>query len=199
MVKLFANSGDPYQMPHSAASDLGLRCLPFTFLGASRLQWVKMSSPLLIVSQSHNLIQIVDINSHTDWKTVQIWIFTVCKGRACLGWTGPGFRWLHTLSREAASVKKPTDLDLHCLQRQGMSGFNRTGVHTCIIAYFFKGGNYSYFSFWKGNRFFLFKVDIFSEGAFCIRMQTGTMKVVSLVKRENLPSVSMFLTLVLAE
>ena len=41
MVELFANSGDPDQMPHSAASDLGLHCLPITFIGVSRLQWVK--------------------------------------------------------------------------------------------------------------------------------------------------------------
>ena len=42
MAKLlnFANSGDPDQMPHSAASDLGLHCLPITLLGVSRLQWV---------------------------------------------------------------------------------------------------------------------------------------------------------------
>ena len=33
MAKLFANSGDPDQMPHSAASDLGLHCLPVTFYG----------------------------------------------------------------------------------------------------------------------------------------------------------------------
>ena len=30
MVELFANSGDPFQTLHSAASDLGLHCLPFT-------------------------------------------------------------------------------------------------------------------------------------------------------------------------
>ena len=30
MVQLFANVGDPDQMPHPAASDLGLHCLPFT-------------------------------------------------------------------------------------------------------------------------------------------------------------------------
>ena len=30
-AKLFANSGDPDQTPHSAASDLGLHCLPITF------------------------------------------------------------------------------------------------------------------------------------------------------------------------
>ena len=40
MVEPFANSGDPDQMPHSAASDLGLHCLPITLLGVSRLQWV---------------------------------------------------------------------------------------------------------------------------------------------------------------
>ena len=38
MVELFANSGDPDQMPHYAASDLGLHCLPITLLGVSRLQ-----------------------------------------------------------------------------------------------------------------------------------------------------------------
>ena len=32
MEKLFANSGDPDQTLHSAASDLGLHCLPITIL-----------------------------------------------------------------------------------------------------------------------------------------------------------------------
>ena len=41
MVELFANSGDPDQMPHSAGSDLGLHWLPVTRLGVSSLQWVK--------------------------------------------------------------------------------------------------------------------------------------------------------------
>ena len=40
MAKLFANSGDPDQMPRSAASDLGLHCLPITRLRISWLQWV---------------------------------------------------------------------------------------------------------------------------------------------------------------
>ena len=46
MVELFANSGDPDQMPHS---DLGLHCLPITLLGVSRQQWVNLSilTPLL--------------------------------------------------------------------------------------------------------------------------------------------------------
>ena len=41
MVELFENSGDPDQMLHSVASDLGLHCLPNTLLGDSRLQCVK--------------------------------------------------------------------------------------------------------------------------------------------------------------
>ena len=41
MVELFANSGDPDQMPHSAASDLGLHILPITLLGVSKQQWAK--------------------------------------------------------------------------------------------------------------------------------------------------------------
>ena len=46
MAKPFANSGDPDQMPHSAASDLGLHSLPITLLGVSRLQWVKFTVQL---------------------------------------------------------------------------------------------------------------------------------------------------------
>ena len=42
MAELFANSGDPDQTPRSAASDLGLHCLPITLLRVSRLQWVKV-------------------------------------------------------------------------------------------------------------------------------------------------------------
>ena len=41
MTKLFADSGDPDQTPHSAVSDLGLHCLPMTILLVSQLQWVK--------------------------------------------------------------------------------------------------------------------------------------------------------------
>ena len=32
MAKLFANTGDPGQMPCAVASDLGLHCLPITIL-----------------------------------------------------------------------------------------------------------------------------------------------------------------------
>ena len=41
MARLFANSGDPDQLPFSAASDLDLHSLPINLLGISRLKWVK--------------------------------------------------------------------------------------------------------------------------------------------------------------
>ena len=41
MAEVFANTEDPDQTPHSVVSDLGLHCLPVTFLGVSRLQLVK--------------------------------------------------------------------------------------------------------------------------------------------------------------
>ena len=60
-----------------------------------------MPCPLRIFSQSDYLIQIVDINSHTELQTVQIqiswllrsqliWIYTVCKGRIYPGSAGQG-------------------------------------------------------------------------------------------------------------
>ena len=42
MAKAFANSEDPDQTPRSAASDLGLHCLPIIVLGVSLLQWIKI-------------------------------------------------------------------------------------------------------------------------------------------------------------
>ena len=42
-IFLFVNSGDPDQTPHSAASDLGLHCLPITSLGISSLKSVKIN------------------------------------------------------------------------------------------------------------------------------------------------------------
>ena len=69
-----------------------------------------MPHPLLIFSQSDYWIKIVDRNSHTDWQTVQIQI-----------------SWL---------FQKPTDLDLHCLQRQGISEFSRTRVNDIRLSYF---------------------------------------------------------------
>ena len=42
MLELFVNSGDPDQTLRSAASDLGLHCLPNIRLGVSSLQWVNL-------------------------------------------------------------------------------------------------------------------------------------------------------------
>ena len=39
---LNANSVDPDQTPRSAASDLGLHCLPMSHLWDARLKWVKL-------------------------------------------------------------------------------------------------------------------------------------------------------------
>ena len=49
MVELFANSGDPDQTPHSAASDQGLHCLSITFLGVSRKQEVKVNGIRILI------------------------------------------------------------------------------------------------------------------------------------------------------
>ena len=43
MPVINANSVDPDQMPHSAASDLGLHCLPMSHLWDARPKWVKES------------------------------------------------------------------------------------------------------------------------------------------------------------
>ena len=63
-----------------------------------------MTRPYLIFSQSDYLIQVVDINSNTERQIVQNQI-----------------SWL---------LKKPTDLDLHCLQRQGISVFSKTRINS---------------------------------------------------------------------
>ena len=56
MAKLFANSRDPDQTPHSAASDLGLHCLPITLLRVSRLQWVQFHVTIIVfVKLCHSL------------------------------------------------------------------------------------------------------------------------------------------------
>ena len=39
--ELYANSVDPDQTPHSAASDLSLHCLPMSLLSEARYKWVK--------------------------------------------------------------------------------------------------------------------------------------------------------------
>ena len=76
-------------------------------------------------SQSDYLIRIVAIISHTRLQTVQIQI-----------------SWL---------LQKPTDLELHCLQRWGISGFSRTRVNFLYL--FFE----VFFFFFLINIFFYLK------------------------------------------
>ena len=54
MVELFANSGDPDQMPHSGASDLGLHCLPITFKVSPDYNGLKKQQ-ILFLEYSHSL------------------------------------------------------------------------------------------------------------------------------------------------
>ena len=44
MAKLFANSGDPDQAPHSVASDQGLHCLQITLLGFPDYDGLKLTN-----------------------------------------------------------------------------------------------------------------------------------------------------------
>ena len=95
-----------------------------------------MPHPLLTVSQTDYLIQIVDINSHTEWQRVQIqisWllqIYTVCKGRVWPGSAGLGLKHQADLQQKLhRPVKRfckqsrstwdglyePSYQDLHCL------------------------------------------------------------------------------------
>ena len=56
MAEVFANSEVPDQMPHSAASDLGLHCLPNTLLGISQQQWVKVVVYVIINDQFNQTV-----------------------------------------------------------------------------------------------------------------------------------------------
>ena len=49
MGKLFANSGDPDQMP---GSDLGLHCMSVNLLEVSRLKWVKLNREKAVQKES---------------------------------------------------------------------------------------------------------------------------------------------------
>ena len=91
----------------SAIKAMGFYCMFSWRINPCPAEYIKMPLPLLIFSQSDYLIKVVYINSNTEWQTVQVQI-----------------SWL---------LQKPTDLDLHCLQRQAISGFSRTRVKKNII------------------------------------------------------------------
>ena len=78
MAKLFANSGDPDQTLHSAASDLGLQCLLITLLWVSQLQWVKCrlllfkASRLKLIRSTTELQEAELVGSITDKKKLNL-------------------------------------------------------------------------------------------------------------------------------
>ena len=137
-------------------------------------EWIKMPHPLLIFSQSDYLIQIVDINSLTKWQTEQIKI-----------------SWL--------LLQKPTDLDLHSLQRQDISGFSRTRVHPWVsevnisiseVGQRDNSVKIVFAPFWnvsapKGKTIFPFTIDTFSEWTVQGKANRKSQKLSSLSKNSR--------------
>ena len=71
MVELFANSGDPDQTPRSAASDLGLHCLPINLLGVSRLKCVNQNIDIFLYID----IDAFSANFRTQQEFLELWSF----------------------------------------------------------------------------------------------------------------------------
>ena len=85
MVELFANSGDPDQMPHSAASYLGLHCLPFTCLGVSSLQCV--SIVFIYFLRESGWEQGPEVNFGITWSCLDdnppiVFVYFTCQGKS---------------------------------------------------------------------------------------------------------------------
>ena len=74
-------------------------------LNPCHAEQIKMPHPLLIFSQSEYLIHVVDTNSHAEWQ---------CRSRS-VGFSEANWS------------------DLHCLKRQGTSGFSRTRFQTRFL------------------------------------------------------------------
>ena len=72
MTKLFANSGDPDQMPHSVASDLGLHCLPITILLVYQLQWVNSTEWAISADNNKLMIFFLFFLENRIWHSMQI-------------------------------------------------------------------------------------------------------------------------------
>ena len=85
MVELFANSGNPDQTPRSAASDLGLHCLPITVKGSPDNNESKLLTILVRLFHFHVLLMIlrycwhsvlIMIRRRVLWRPIQV--YTVC-------------------------------------------------------------------------------------------------------------------------
>ena len=71
MAKLFAYSGDPDQTPHSAASDLGLHCLPLTLLRVPRLKRLTCLNRLIMAKMKTYGSQVLQqaLRQYLEYKT----------------------------------------------------------------------------------------------------------------------------------
>ena len=135
MVALFANSGNPDQTPHTAASDLGLHCLPITLLGISRLQWVK--------SNEH-------FTEFRIWKLTSLLLFVVmpayclyqtgltkqCRPRSGSVTNDQGLHCLHTtMTFSDTSLHNQMDL-FKCMARSKCTAPNKRGYQVNSFSYF---------------------------------------------------------------
>ena len=77
MAKLhvFANSGDPDQMPHSVASDLGLHCLLINLLGVSRLKWDNLNRVLF--ARNLNITEYVSLRKMGNFDCWKYWLKSI--------------------------------------------------------------------------------------------------------------------------
>ena len=67
-----SNSVDPDQTPHSAASDLGLHCLPMSLLLDARLKWVDVEN------QGQTVATFTRYNNDIEWA-VRVCVLTHCR------------------------------------------------------------------------------------------------------------------------
>ena len=107
MANLFANCEDPDQTPHSAASDLGLHCLPITLLGVSQLQWINSGwfklflSPWETSDSSRKLMLLRDILGKFSYFIMKMYVVSThlnCSIKAVLMST-PSIHFLYRRSR----------------------------------------------------------------------------------------------------
>ena len=92
MVELFANSGEPDQTPHSAASDMGRHCLSITRLGSPVFKLIKLHLPLklhllhmkrLNKTESPIFVLLCVLCFQRQTFRFLFYVFSVSKGNLC--------------------------------------------------------------------------------------------------------------------
>ena len=90
-----------------------VRCHAYFKFSANQITWSKLLIQIHILIDKQGRSRSADFwRSQLKWQTVKIQI-----------------SWL---------LKKPTDLDLHCFQSQGISGFSRTKVNSLLYLFYNK-------------------------------------------------------------